>query len=421
MRFSDLCIDNYGVCRELNFQELRPGMLVIYGPNEAGKTTTMEFIRETLFGNGPAALSPHVIAPNQSQSGEIRAVDDEGNHWQVRRSSGTNPTLEIVINGQLHPSSSLNRDLLGGIGPQVFHNVFTVGIGELQELNQLNATGAATYLYEMTTGFDRVSLGNVLRRVTSERQKLENQDGAGVLVELREEYARTKTKLDSHHLKITDWASCHNGITSVKKQLVDLDLRSADLNLRKRNLDVALILHGRHVELRQLDQLIASAQAPNTLKNSPVFTQLEELVTLASDAELMQQQIFEDEAKLVEFEVAYKTLQTQLIPHELWLRIQAFQELLPWLKSLSRDVLEIEETDLLSSSPKQHRSHSPEPSRDLDLSVLSHRLLKELRQPAKEVRHTRSQLTKVQNELKEVSNQLATQEKDWLENPAWDS
>ncbi len=47
-----------------------------------------------------------------------------------------------------------------------------MGLDELQHLNSLNATEAAEFIYEMTTGLDRVSLGEVLRGVTQTRRSI---------------------------------------------------------------------------------------------------------------------------------------------------------------------------------------------------------------------------------------------------------
>ena len=53
MKITDLQIDGFGVWSDLNLEHLTDSMTVFYGPNEAGKTTLMQFIRCVLYGYSP--------------------------------------------------------------------------------------------------------------------------------------------------------------------------------------------------------------------------------------------------------------------------------------------------------------------------------------------------------------------------------
>ena len=53
MKFTELKIEGFGVWRELEIKGLSPGLNVFYGPNEAGKTTLMQFARAVLYGFSP--------------------------------------------------------------------------------------------------------------------------------------------------------------------------------------------------------------------------------------------------------------------------------------------------------------------------------------------------------------------------------
>jgi len=53
MRITDLEIDGFGVWNSLQLANLSRQVTVFYGPNEAGKTTVMQFIRTVLYGVTP--------------------------------------------------------------------------------------------------------------------------------------------------------------------------------------------------------------------------------------------------------------------------------------------------------------------------------------------------------------------------------
>ena len=52
MKISGLQIDRFGIWSGVRFDGLADGVNVFYGPNEAGKTTLMQFIRMVLYGFG---------------------------------------------------------------------------------------------------------------------------------------------------------------------------------------------------------------------------------------------------------------------------------------------------------------------------------------------------------------------------------
>ena len=70
MRIKDIEVDGFGIWNSVKLQELPPGVTVLYGPNEAGKTTLMQFVRTVLYGFSPSRRQrylprAHVDLPQQ--------------------------------------------------------------------------------------------------------------------------------------------------------------------------------------------------------------------------------------------------------------------------------------------------------------------------------------------------------------------
>ena len=53
MKITDIKIDGFGVWHDLSLRGLSPELTVFYGPNEAGKSTLMQFLRSVLYGVSP--------------------------------------------------------------------------------------------------------------------------------------------------------------------------------------------------------------------------------------------------------------------------------------------------------------------------------------------------------------------------------
>jgi len=77
MRITDLKVDGFGVWSGLELPELSDQLNVFYGPNEAGKTTLMQFVRSTSTAFRPSAAEGicHRFRPGRP-GGSIQAVAD---------------------------------------------------------------------------------------------------------------------------------------------------------------------------------------------------------------------------------------------------------------------------------------------------------------------------------------------------------
>ncbi|MBQ6547913.1 MAG: AAA family ATPase, partial [Candidatus Methanomethylophilaceae archaeon] len=74
MRIKRITIDSFGGIRNWRSPVFESNLIVIYGPNESGKSTITEFIRSTLF---PAKNVKYPVA-SKTDSGTLEVVMDGG-------------------------------------------------------------------------------------------------------------------------------------------------------------------------------------------------------------------------------------------------------------------------------------------------------------------------------------------------------
>jgi len=237
-------IDRFGLWKELSASGLSDGLTVFYGPNEAGKTTLMQFVRAMLYGFGgerrryvggpfPVFGNPagdhaqpliagsgsfdHTYDFRQPNSPEAFPVPLAGGTMSVRSSFGS-----FLLKRQFDPAkhgreesfavSSLDGRIVGDlifnqltseIDEATFNNVFAIGLDELQQLGILEDTEAEEMLYRLTIGIDRVSLLETVRSLVQSRNHLIDPTGKpaqiGKLIArhmaLQNEVARTHHRL----------------------------------------------------------------------------------------------------------------------------------------------------------------------------------------------------------------------------------
>ena len=130
MRFAELALERYGDYEKLTVPINGPGLNVIYGPNEAGKSTCLSAITDFLFG-----------IPNNSSYGQvfgyglmrIRATLElpDGQRFDLRRRKGHERTLSDG-NGKVVDESIVQR-VLPGMSRERFSTLFGLGHEALRE------------------------------------------------------------------------------------------------------------------------------------------------------------------------------------------------------------------------------------------------------------------------------------------------
>ena len=177
MKIKDIQIDGFGVWTGLSVDSVNEGMTLFYGPNEAGKTTLMQFLRAMLYGFTPERRQRYTPPVYGGTPGGAIRVTGPGGGYEIRRHSqitdaDTTGQLSVMGNDGLSQGQHRLQSLLGGIDEPIFSNVFAIGIRELQELSTLDDTSAADELYKLSSGLDRVSLVDVMRSLKAGRGQL---------------------------------------------------------------------------------------------------------------------------------------------------------------------------------------------------------------------------------------------------------
>lgn len=183
MRIEHLQIHGFG---RLHNREilLTDGVTILYGRNEAGKSTTLQFIRSMLFGIPSRGNPTERYEPIHGglHGGILKVRDINSALWTIRRhtsggeGSGRNEKLNITVN---HPNGTtqelgqaeMERLLIGGISRSMFHQLFAVSLDELQELAALQSEEMSSFLFHAGMGGGGTIM-RAERRLVQEAEKL---------------------------------------------------------------------------------------------------------------------------------------------------------------------------------------------------------------------------------------------------------
>ena len=136
MRINKLHIDGFGVYHDYS-KKMDSPLTVFYGPNEAGKSTLLAFIRTVLYGF-PLSNAKQWYPPQSGgeHGGRLVIANDAGDMFTVERHRGPRGgPLVVRLNGTEKSNGPQIVEQLCGQQPRsVFENVLSFNLGELPEV-----------------------------------------------------------------------------------------------------------------------------------------------------------------------------------------------------------------------------------------------------------------------------------------------
>lgn len=260
MHMTKLHVSNFGAWRDLHLALPGTGLNILYGPNEAGKSTLMRFVRAMLYGF-PTLRTADGLAPIHNGQGSLE-LEHEGRQYRLQRHDNSHSRGDMFItsldNGSV-PANLLDR-ILNGVEEQIFEKVFAVGLREIQELSTLQDGEVADRIYGLTLGPDGQKLINSAEHFRAARARLLNPETqSGRLVELLQRYEAVNSDLRQQDKRLRQHRELCRERTRIDAEIADHKERQHGLQIDLRGSLLLQRLHGPwrrtqdcEQELRQL-------------------------------------------------------------------------------------------------------------------------------------------------------------------------
>ena len=243
MRIRELHIDGFGRFSGVEYGPLEGSVTVFYGPNEAGKSTLLEFVRRVLFGfpRRSGRVNAYPAMAGGRYGGRIAIEDSDGRLYDVRRTTGRSYSGEITLtsrSGDPLPEAELTT-LLGNHSRDVFEQVFAFTLNELYSDDLLNDANVNSQIY--SAGMGVTSLQEVTNTLDRSRNSLFRSGGS-----TQEIYsaANSLDAVDSTLREVEDNATMYGQLTS-RLQKVESELE--ELAAQRRRIQSR---HNRQVTLQ---------------------------------------------------------------------------------------------------------------------------------------------------------------------------
>lgn len=260
MRIAEIQIERFGGWQNLNLP-MTPGHLsVFYGPNEAGKTTLMRFVRGVFYG-----FTPHVTdlfgeqTAKLPRSGSLK-VELDGQTLRVHRSAVGGGRGELALTGLDQPRTAQDwlHDSLRGINEKVFENIYAIGLKELQELGSLADEDVSKHVYGLSLGPEARRLLDGWHQIHQRREEsLDEPQTGGRLAELFRREDELRTRLASLSRRKSEYSRLWQEKLRLEEEVAGLKARQAGIAGELRGHRYLQSVHGPWRRIRHLEQELA--------------------------------------------------------------------------------------------------------------------------------------------------------------------
>ncbi|CAK4820319.1 unnamed protein product [Aphanomyces euteiches] len=236
MKLRTIHVEGFGLLRDKTLQLDGP-LTLLYGRNEAGKSTLMGFIRAVLFGfparaSGAGSLEPLMGA---AHGGYLTLETAEGERIRVERREGASASagrarapggghVRVTLASGAQGGAELLQPLLGGITGELFRSLFAFSLSELQEVRTLQSDALSGYLYSAGLGARGDTIMAAERKLALEMEQLFRPRGRNQALNL------TLQKLEEQEADIRRSKEQAGRYNDYLAELASLDERIAELD-----------------------------------------------------------------------------------------------------------------------------------------------------------------------------------------------
>ena len=175
MRIERLEIGGFGWFANVGW-DLEPGLTLMLGENEAGKTTLLNALRAILFGFASSrdGRAWYPALAGGRRGGRMSLLTAAGERWVVERFGPRGGAGSLAVrapNGNQGGQETLDR-LLHGADRDLFNSIFAFGLGELSDFDSLGGEGVRGRIYGAAAGLGGTSAVDLERRLRQQQDEL---------------------------------------------------------------------------------------------------------------------------------------------------------------------------------------------------------------------------------------------------------
>jgi len=192
MRIERLHIDGFGLFNDKSIEGFDKGVNVLYGLNEKGKSTLLDFFRFTLFGYPSQTIKRRPPLRGGNHGGRIDLRHSSGSKLSLYRAG--DHKFEFSVDG-IAADEMRYKQLIGGASKSLYDNVYAITLDELINLSSLEESGMEDRIFSLGMGIN-VDLGRFEKSLKEGAENLYLPRGSTqTIVNLRNKIESVQSKI----------------------------------------------------------------------------------------------------------------------------------------------------------------------------------------------------------------------------------
>ena len=308
MQIRELNIDGFGIFHDTSIKGIQPGINVIFGPNEFGKTTFLEFIRKILFGFKKKTGDLNDYSPiNGGKLGGkiVCALANNANITISRFAASQSGKANVTINSEFFSGQDKLESILGYASSDLYRNIFAFSLDELQEFSSLKVNDVKDRIYGAGLGLGSKSISQIEKYFSDNRDNLFKPKGkVQSIALLGNEIIELNLSISKIQENLTQYDNLRFKIKRLEEDIKDLLEQIQRLEHSKKRIENLLELFPVYVnwksENKNLENLI---DLPDLPQNS-----MEVLERLKAETQSIQNSIEEEKEEADRNEIESKAI-----------------------------------------------------------------------------------------------------------------
>jgi uncharacterized protein YhaN len=298
MFIKEIHIDGFGIFNNKHVTGLTKGVNLLYGPNEVGKTTFLEFIRRILFGYPDKRINvnPYPAINGGQYGGRLLCELGSGDQLAINRTEGKHGgSVRLEYGGSEFTSQSQLNAYLGNISDIFYKNVYAFSLTELENVNSLQDDEIHNRIYGAGLQLGHKSLSDIKKTFSDHADSIFKPRGSSnELASILREISQTDTRIREIHSGLADYEN-------MKKQKVDAEQLVKDLDEKLRGYrEQKVALENLNKLFPNYSSLEKAKQRINELEDLGDFPEdaLDSYAILKKDFDVIQNNISDKEGDL---------------------------------------------------------------------------------------------------------------------------
>jgi len=255
MQIREIHIERFGKFSHCRVVPISQGLNVVYGRNEFGKTTLLEFIRWILFGfeKKRKGVNSYTPVAGGEHSGTLMCEMANGEKIFISRTGGTlEGQVKVQASDREGSGQAHLESFLGHASRKIFKNIYAFALDELQSLDSLMEEEIKNKILGAGMGLGQVSLTEVGKGIRGQQEELFKQSGRSdrALDKVYNEIRKREEELRARYNEVGQYDELNKKIEALEQVGKKRESDSEQLESNRRALEVRRELFADFIDLK---------------------------------------------------------------------------------------------------------------------------------------------------------------------------